>query len=131
MSSNPNKRILLSYPHMSGDELRLVKDAFESNRIVPLGPSIDAFEKETAEYAGAKAASAVSSGSAVIYRCHHVFNAYANCNGSRVDCNATGASASFVAGGMRVNVARFLQNNETPPTKVPINGKFYNYNNVM
>lgn len=117
MLSRSDKRILLSYPHISGDELRLVKDAFESNWIAPLGPSVDVFEKETTEYARTKAASAVSSGSAVIYRCHHVFNAYENCNGSRVDCNATGASTSFIAVGMRVNMARFLQNNETPPTK--------------
>ena len=38
MIHRPDKRILLSYPHMSGDELRLVKDAFESNWIAPLGP---------------------------------------------------------------------------------------------
>ena len=62
-----DKRILLSYPHMSGDELRLVKDAFESNWIAPLGPHVDAFEKETAAYAGVKSALAVSSGSAAIH----------------------------------------------------------------
>ena len=62
-----DKRILLSYPHMSGDELRLVKDAFESNWIAPLGPHVDAFEKETAAYAGVKSALALSSGSAAIH----------------------------------------------------------------
>lgn len=67
MLSRSNKRILLSYPHMSGDELRLVKDAFESNWIAPLGPHVDAFEKETAAYAGVKSALALSSGSAAIH----------------------------------------------------------------
>lgn len=67
MLSRSDKRILLSYPHMSGDELRLVKDAFESNWIAPLGPHVDAFEKETAAYAGVKSALAVSSGSAAIH----------------------------------------------------------------
>ena len=67
MLSRSSKRILLSYPHMSGDELRLVKDAFDSNWIAPLGPHVDAFEKETAAYAGVKSALAVSSGSAAIH----------------------------------------------------------------
>ena len=67
MKTKPEKRILLSYPHMSGDELRLVKDAFESNWIAPLGPHVDAFEKETAAYAGVKSALALSSGSAAIH----------------------------------------------------------------
>ena len=56
MKTKPEKRILLSYPHMSGDELRLVKDAFESNWTAPLGPHVDAFEKETAAYAEVKSA---------------------------------------------------------------------------
>ncbi len=67
MTKRLDKRILLSYPHMSGDELRLVKDAFESNWIAPLGSHVDAFEKETAAYAGVKSALAVSSGSAAIH----------------------------------------------------------------
>ena len=67
MINRSDKRILLSYPHMSGDELRLVKDAFESNWIAPLGPHVDAFEKETAAYAGVKSALALSSGSAAIH----------------------------------------------------------------
>ena len=67
MKTKPEKRILLSYPHMSGDELRLVKDAFESNWIAPLGLHVDAFEKETAAYAGVKSALALSSGSAAIH----------------------------------------------------------------
>ena len=67
MINRSDKRILLSYPHMSWDELRLVKDAFDSNWIAPLGPHVDAFEKETAAYAGVKSALAVSSGSAAIH----------------------------------------------------------------
>ena len=41
-------RIYLSPPHMSGAELELVKDAFASNWIAPLGPHVDAFEREFA-----------------------------------------------------------------------------------
>ena len=42
-------RIYLSLPHMSGSELELVQDAFESSWIAPLGPHVDAFECEFAE----------------------------------------------------------------------------------
>ncbi|WP_455596510.1 DegT/DnrJ/EryC1/StrS family aminotransferase [Cloacibacillus porcorum] len=65
--SRPDKRILLSYPHMSGDELNFIKEAFDSNWIAPLGPHVDAFEKETAEYVGVRAALALSCGSAAIH----------------------------------------------------------------
>lgn len=67
MLKKPEKRILLSYPHMSGDEIKYVTDAFESNWIAPLGPHVDAFEKETAQYAGVNSALALSCGSAAIH----------------------------------------------------------------
>lgn len=63
----PEKRILLSYPHMSGMEKKFVKDAFDSNWIAPLGPHVDAFERETAEYCGVRGALALSSGSAALH----------------------------------------------------------------
>ncbi len=62
-----NNRIYLSPPHMSGEELKLVMDAFESNWIAPLGPHVDAFEKEIASYIGVKHAAALSSGTAAIH----------------------------------------------------------------
>ncbi|WP_188736062.1 DegT/DnrJ/EryC1/StrS family aminotransferase [Oceanobacillus neutriphilus] len=52
---------------MSGNELQYIKSAFESNWIAPLGPNVDAFEKEIAEKTGAKGAVAVSSGTAAIH----------------------------------------------------------------
>ena len=57
-------RLFLSPPHMNGEELRFVQEAFESNYIAPLGPMVDAFEKEFAEKVGIKHAVAVSSGTA-------------------------------------------------------------------
>lgn len=60
-------RVYLSSPHMSGQELELVKDAFASNWIAPLGPHVDAFEREIAEYVGVKHAAALSSGTAAIH----------------------------------------------------------------
>jgi len=45
-------RIHLSSPHLGGDELTLVQEAFASNWIAPLGPQVDAFEREFAAYLG-------------------------------------------------------------------------------
>lgn len=61
------KRIYLSPPHMSGGELEIVKNAFNSNWIAPVGPDIDAFEKEVCDYTGAKYGVALSSGTAAIH----------------------------------------------------------------
>ena len=46
-------QIYLSPPHMSGHELELVQDAFASSWIAPLGPHVDAFERELAAAARA------------------------------------------------------------------------------
>jgi len=62
-----NSRIFLSAPHMCGDELELVKEAFASNYIAPLGSQVDAFEKEFARKMGAKYATALSSGTAALH----------------------------------------------------------------
>jgi hypothetical protein len=42
----PPSRIFLSSPHIGPDELELVKEAFATNWIAPLGPHVDAFEQE-------------------------------------------------------------------------------------
>ena len=60
-------KILLSPPHMNGDEMEYIKEAFNSNWIAPLGSNVDAFEKEIAHYVGANDAIAVSSGTAAIH----------------------------------------------------------------
>ncbi len=52
--SKLTKRIFLSPPHMGGEEMSFVKEAFESNYIAPLGPQVNAFEREFAEYVGIK-----------------------------------------------------------------------------
>lgn len=61
-------RIYLSPPHLTGEEQTLVTDALASNWVAPLGPNVDAFEKETAEYLGGGLhALALSSGTAAIH----------------------------------------------------------------
>ena len=52
---------------MSGNEQKYIHEAFETNWIAPLGPNVDAFEKEIADYVGASDAVAVSSGTAAIH----------------------------------------------------------------
>jgi len=63
----PNKRIYLSPPHMSGQEVELMKDAFDSNWIAPLGPHVDAFEQEMAGYLGIGHAVALTTGTAALH----------------------------------------------------------------
>ncbi len=65
MSDKP--RIWLSPPHMGGNELKYVTEAFESNFIAPLGPMVDRFEKDFAELTGIPHCTAVSSGTAAIH----------------------------------------------------------------
>lgn len=45
-----NNRIWLSLAHMSGREQDFIKEAFDTNWVVPLGPNVDAFEKSLVEY---------------------------------------------------------------------------------
>lgn len=62
-----NKRIYLSPPHMTGRELDYVQQAFDNNWIAPLGPQVDAFEREFAAKVGARHALALSSGTAGLH----------------------------------------------------------------
>lgn len=59
--------ILLSPPHLGIQELEFVKEAFETNWIAPIGPHVDAFEKEFCDVVGARHAAAVSSGTAALH----------------------------------------------------------------
>lgn len=61
------ERIFLSSPHMSGNEKTYIDSAFETNWIAPLGPNVDEFEREIAEYVKMKDAAATSSGTAAIH----------------------------------------------------------------
>jgi len=62
-----NNRIYLSPPHMGKPERTLLFDAFDSNWIAPLGPHVDAFEKEMTKYLGIGHAAALSTGSAALH----------------------------------------------------------------
>jgi len=60
-------RIYLSPPHMDVLERELLLQAFDSNWIAPLGPNVDAFEKEMAIYLRKGYAAALSSGTAALH----------------------------------------------------------------
>lgn len=61
------RRILLSPPHMTGRELAYIEEAFATNWVAPVGPHVDAFEREIASYVGVNHAVALSSGSAALH----------------------------------------------------------------
>lgn len=61
------KRIYLSCPTMHEWEKKYVDEAFASNWIAPVGPHVNAFEKEITDYVGVQHAAALSSGTAAIH----------------------------------------------------------------
>ncbi len=62
-----SERIYLSPPDMTKKEREALLAAFDSNWIAPLGPEVDAFERELAARAGVGAAAALSSGTAALH----------------------------------------------------------------
>ena len=68
-----NKKIYLCLAHISetGEELKYIKEAFDTNWVVPLGPNVDAFEKSLEEYINSKTLSkrvvALASGTAAVH----------------------------------------------------------------
>jgi len=67
LKTKVNKRIYLASPHMGSLEKIFVNEAFDTNWVAPLGPNVNNFEKEVAEYVGAKHASALVSGTSAIH----------------------------------------------------------------
>jgi dTDP-4-amino-4,6-dideoxygalactose transaminase len=84
-------RIFLSSPHMGSDELLLVQDAFATNWIAPLGPHVDAFEREFARQTGVAHAAALSSGTAALHLAMRWLNLQP---GDEVICSSLTFSAS-------------------------------------
>lgn len=60
-------KVWLASPTMYGEEQKFVQEAFDTNWIAPLGPNVDAFEKEVAEYIGVGHAAATSAGTAALH----------------------------------------------------------------
>ena len=63
-----NNRIWLSLAHMGGKEQEFIKEAFDTNWVVPLGPNVDGFEKDLQEFLGEGVhVAALSAGTAAIH----------------------------------------------------------------
>ena len=63
-----NSKIWLSSPHMGGKEQDFVNEAFDQNWIAPLGPNVNNFETEIADYLGGDVhVAALSSGTAALH----------------------------------------------------------------
>jgi len=62
-----SSKIWLSSPHMGGAEQKYVNEAFETNWIAPLGPQVNAFEQDLAQYTDTKYAAALSSGTGALH----------------------------------------------------------------
>jgi len=63
-----DKKIWLSLAHMGGGEQKFIKEAFDTNWVVPLGPNVDAFEKSLADFLGEdRRVVALSAGTAAIH----------------------------------------------------------------
>lgn len=86
-----NKQIYLASPHMGGMEQEFVKEAFDTNWVAPLGPNVNNFEKEIAEYVGVKDAAALVSGTSAI---HLALKSLGIKSGDRVFCTSLTFAAS-------------------------------------
>lgn len=84
-------QIYLSPPHMGTAELGFVQEAFASNWIAPVGPHVDAFEREFATQAGTAYAAALSSGTAALHLAMRWLNLQP---GDEVICSTLTFSAS-------------------------------------
>lgn len=63
-----DQRIYLCLAHMSGKEQDFIKEAFDTNWVVPLGPNVNAFEEELKHFVGQnKEVVALSAGTAAIH----------------------------------------------------------------
>lgn len=60
-------KVWLSSPHIGTKEKEYVNEAFDTNWVAPLGPNVDAFEKQLSNYTSAAGAVSLCSGTAAIH----------------------------------------------------------------
>ena len=62
------KRIYLCLAHMSGNEMKYIQEAFDTNWVVPLGPNVNGFEADLKAFTGEnKEVVALSAGTAAVH----------------------------------------------------------------
>jgi len=87
-----NERIWLSLAHMGGHEQKFIQEAFDTNWVVPMGPNVDAFEKELANYLDSDVSvAALSAGTASLHLALIILGVQ---NGDEVLCQSFTFSAS-------------------------------------
>lgn len=86
-----SERIFLASPHMCGEEMKYIQEAFDTNWIAPLGANVNGFEKEITEHTGVKNATALSSGTAAL---HLAIKCLGVSDGDIVFCQSLTFSAS-------------------------------------
>ncbi|MBF8962549.1 aminotransferase class I/II-fold pyridoxal phosphate-dependent enzyme [Pontibacter sp. FD36] len=87
-----NTKIWLSSPHMGTNEFKNVNEAFDTNWIAPLGPHVDGFERDLAEFLGEGVhVAALSSGTAALHLALIMLGVQA---GDEVICQSMTFSAS-------------------------------------
>lgn len=62
-----SKKIFLSFPHLGGNEMHWIEEAFKESWVVPLGPNVDHFEHQLEDYLGRCRVVALSAGTAAIH----------------------------------------------------------------
>jgi dTDP-4-amino-4,6-dideoxygalactose transaminase len=63
-----DKRIYLCLAHMSGKEQDFIREAFDTNWVVPLGPNVNGFEQDLETFVGEnKHVVALSAGTAAVH----------------------------------------------------------------
>lgn len=63
-----SEKIWLSSPHMGGNELKYIHEAFEANWVAPLGPNVNAFEQDLEQFLGGEVkVAALSAGTAALH----------------------------------------------------------------
>ena len=62
-----NTRIFLSFPHLGGNEMQYINEAFSESWVVPLGPNVDEFERRLETYLSASNVVALSAGTAALH----------------------------------------------------------------
>ncbi|MEN9919594.1 MAG: hypothetical protein RL662_2030 [Bacteroidota bacterium] len=63
-----NNRIWLSLAHMGGKEQDFIKEAFDTNWVVPMGPNVDGFENDIERFLGNNSyVAALSAGTAALH----------------------------------------------------------------
>lgn len=63
-----NSKIWLSSPHMGGNELKYIHEAFDANWVAPLGPNVNGFEEDIEKFLEADVkVAALSAGTAALH----------------------------------------------------------------